>query len=181
LDLLAEYAVYFFLGFLCSLHYAKIKERLLPIRYWLLLGLGLYLFYPSLQSSWPATFPFAILSVFIVWSIAVIILAKSRSCRFCFEVFGDYAYGIYAYSYFFTVPIRILFMRILPISDVAVAAAALVVGLVFPPLLVKYVLSRNAFLRRWALGDWGSTDKGWVRVSISSGPTQLAQVTPPSD
>jgi fucose 4-O-acetylase-like acetyltransferase len=159
LGFFTDNAIFFYLGFLCNQKYEQYAAYLMPFRYWIILGTGLYLLYPFVVSIGWAKLPFNILSIVIAWAVAERIQSTPGKIRWFFEMLANNAYGIYAYSFFFQVPIRILFLRVLPGHDILFAASSFLAGLLLPPILVRYVLTRHIFLRRWALGDWSAVDR----------------------
>jgi len=150
----AFFSVFFFLGFIASVHYEAIRSMLWRCRFAGMILPAAFIVYPHIKTVWAASFIYAGLGTIMAWMAASTIYDSQNRFTRALLIIGDYAFAIYLYHYFFIIGMKILLMQILHIQSPAVLIPLFIFGLVCPILLAKYLLMKNAVLRGLALGNW---------------------------
>lgn len=154
-NFIAEYAVFFYAGFMASQSPEPISDLLTRhMRTVLAAGIALFAVCYYFRAQPGASILCTIAGITITWTLAVLINERTQHLKTHLHPIGDHGYAIYVYSYFFQVPVRIA-VASLPGCPGAVGYAMMfLLGMIGPVLLATYVLKRNFLLRRIALGDW---------------------------
>ena len=167
INYVASNIIYVYVGFLAGLH-GEALSRWLSAHRRQVLVLGIAYFAYALWN-WRDLNDWSLLAVVYAlvgtawcWALGIHLAARPSAAASFFQVLGDYCYEIYLNSPFFQMPILILGPRLagqvafgwLWANPVAVGVFNLVVGLVAPVLLTRYVYRNSLWLRRLAMGDW---------------------------
>jgi len=161
LQFVAQYAVYFFTGFVAGRHASAIenwiKKHLIAL---LAMGL-LYAIYAyvgvsySFFNQWsPLKLIHAMIGILLTWATAVFIKEKLKRTQTLISLLAKYSYEIYLNEPFVELPITIINSRLLHWNPVIMFPLELLMGLLGPILLSKYFYRRYIVLRRFAIGDW---------------------------
>lgn len=155
LNRLAYFAIYFYLGFLASFYYEKLKSFFIRYRYFaMIMSIIFYLFYFQARSFFMFSFLYAMTGILFFWLVSIHLAKRRTFFKSSLSRIGNYSYEIYLYHYFFMAGLCVLLVKIPKTQSLLPFAPIFIFSLVCPMILSKYCLRKNHLLRRFALGDW---------------------------
>jgi len=165
-SLAGRYAVYFFLGFWVGRHGAAIegwlrKHRVAILAAGVMYFAWLMVYQPTLKRA-PVALACALAGTGFCWTLAIHLSLRASVAKSFFRLLADYTYEIYTNSGVVQAATRIAMQkglpRLLPDAPTLISptllTVSIVLGLLVPILLTRYIYRKNVWLRRLAMGDW---------------------------
>lgn len=157
--LVAQYSIYFYLGFVMAPHWAGFRDLLGRYRNAVFIcGLAYAIFAFTYKGPMGPfhnlSFLYAAAGIFFTCVLGVRLSEKTDLTSSLLSRASDYSYAIYLNHGHFHMPFVIVSVKVLGLHPLAVLPFDLAISTIGPVLLTQYVLSRNRWLRRIALGEW---------------------------
>lgn len=154
IDRLLNLGVFFFAGCLAGRYYGAIADRLRTYRYLALMPAVAYIGYFQWNVYALHALLYAVVGILATWAIACLLREGPGRVRTALYVVADNAYGIYLYSYFVHVALRMVLIQHLHWVSPWALATFFLASLVLPIVLSVYVLRKNRLLAGVTLGEW---------------------------